>query len=305
MKLKYCTLAVALAATLALSACKDKEAQVEQGATAAIAATAESPHAAIEAVAQSLRAGNLKAILEATVPPARMVQVRGEWLEEMKSKPITDEDRTKFAEQMDKLTAADAEEKMWAELEPTFNEKKAEVQMQMPMMIGFGRGMLASTIEQNAELSAQQKAQSVAALDAFVGWAQNANFMDADLAKKSIGIVCATARELDVKTLDALHALDFDQALAKGDIAFTGLKKLLDVYGLSMNQTFESVKAETVTQKGDDAKVKVNFNLLGKPLDYEADMVHYEGRWYGKEILSELQKNAQGGEVADGAESNG
>jgi hypothetical protein len=307
MNLKFRSLVLALAAALALSACKDKEEQAAAGAEAAIAATATSPEAAVAVAAKNMRAGNLKAMVEASVPPQYLEHVRGKWTAKMGEEPITEEDRAEFLENVGRFTAPDAEKKLWAELEPQLTEKKAEIDMQMPMMIGIGRGILASGVQQREDLNEAQKTQALATVDAFAKWAETAKFTDPDLAQKSIGIVCSTARELDLKTLDDLRAMSFDQALAKGDIALAGVKKLFDVYGFSLDQVFDSVKTELVSQTGDDAKVKVNFQMFGQPLDFETEMTKFEGRWYGKESLTNLQKEIAGGSVAAAKdpESNG
>ncbi len=307
MNLKFRSVVLALAAALALSACKDKEEQAAQGAQAAIAATAASPEAAITSAAKNLRAGNLKAIVEASVPPQYLEQVRGKWLAKMNEEPITDEARAEFKENIERFTTPDAEKKLWAELEPQLTQKHTEIAMQMPMMIGIGRGVLASGVQQREDLNEAQKQQAMAAIDAFAKWAETAKFTDSALAQKSIGIVCATARQLELTTLDEMRALDFDQALAKGDIAFNGFKQLLEVYGFSIDQMLDSVKPQIVSNDGQAAKVKVNFQMFGQPLDFETDMVQFEGRWYGKESLSNIQKEAAAGSVAkaDNAESNG
>jgi hypothetical protein len=298
MNLKFCSLALALAAALALTGCKDKEEQAAAGAEAAIAATATSPEAAVAVAAKNLRAGNLKAVVEASVPPQFLEHVRGKWTAKMSEDPITDEDRAEFAENLARFTAPDAEQKMWAELEPQLTQKKAEIDMQMPMMIGIGRGILASGVQQREDLNEAQKTQALAAVDAFAKWAETAKFTDPALAQKSIGIVCAAAREMELKSLDEVHAMSFEQALAKGDIALAGVKKLFDVYGFSLDQVFDSVKTELVAQTGDDAKVKVNFQMFGQPLDFETEMTKFEGRWYGKDSLTNLQKEIAGGSVA-------
>ncbi|MDZ4813907.1 MAG: hypothetical protein SGI99_15035 [Pseudomonadota bacterium] len=305
MNLKFCSLALALAATLLLPACKDKEEQAAQDAKAAIAATGASPQAAVAVAAKSLRAGNLKAIVEASVPPQYLEQVRGKWLAKMHEEPITDVDRAEFKQNLERFTAADAEQKMWAEIEPQFTQKQAEIKMQMPMFIGIGRGVLASGVQQREELNEAQKQQALAAVDAFAKWAETANFTDPELAKKSIGIFCSSAREMNLQSLDEVRAMSFDQVLVKGDIAFAGVKKVFDLYGFSLDQVFDSVDTQLISQTADAAKVKVNFQMFGQPLDFETDMVKFDGRWYGKDALSKLQKEAADDKIAAAKVSQG
>jgi len=311
MNLKLTSLTLAMLVALSLSGCSSKEEQAakqaDSAAKAAVAASATSPQAAIESTAKNMRAGNLQAIVESTVPPQYLEQVRAKWTAKMQAEPITDADRAEFKTSLEKFTAPDAEQKMWAELEPVLTQKRAEIEAQKPMMIGIGRGVLASGVQQREDLNEGQKQQVLAAVDAFAKWAESAQFTDPALAQKSIGVMCKTARELDLQSLDAVHALSFEQALAKGDIAFRGVKQLLDVYGFSLDQVFDSVKTELVSNAGDSAKVKVSYQMLGQPLDFETDMVRFDGRWYGKESLNNLQKEAAEGKLAadKGPEANG
>ena len=99
--------------------------------------------------------------------------------------------------------------------------------------------------------------------------------------------------------------MSFDQVLAKGDIAFAGVKKVFDVYGFSLDQVFDSVDTQLISQTADAAKVKVNFQMFGQPLDFETDMVKFDGRWYGKDALGKLQKEAADDKIAAAKVSQG
>ena len=103
--------------------------------------------------------------------------------------------------------------------------------------------------------------------------------------------------------LDAAFRLQFLLC----DVTNKGLKRLLEVYGFSVDQILDSVKPTVVSNDGTNAKVKVSFQMLGTPLDFESDMVQYEGRWYGKESLANIQKDAAAGSAAqvEGASGNG
>ena len=76
---------------------------------------------------------------------------------------------------------------------------------------------------------------------------EKADITDEGKLKKAIGILCRTARDVDLKTLDQFAALDFYQLLDKGDIAVGGLKDMLDVYGMDIDKFLNSVEAKTVT----------------------------------------------------------
>lgn len=302
MKLKSGALVLIFIATVALTACKSEEeqaaAKASAGIKAAVAASAESPAAAVAVGAKNLRENNFKALVEASVPPEYLAQLRSKWTAKLNEEPITDAKRAEFKTDMEKLTSADAEAKLWAEFEPKLTKLKTESAAQMPMAVGIGRGVLVSAVQQNEDLSEPQKQQAVKAINAFATWAESAPFTDPALAKKAIGIVCQTARELKFASLDEVRALNFDQALAKGDVAFKGLKQVLELYGLSINQTLDSVKTSLVSETGDQAKVKVSYTLLATALDFETEMVRYQGRWYGADGLRKMQKEAAESAVA-------
>ena len=302
MNLKSGVFALALATTMALSACQSEEqqaaAKANAGVQAAVAASAESPAAAVAVGARNLRENNLKALVDASVPPEYLAQLHGKWTAKLNEAPITDAKRAEFKADMDKLTAVDAEKKLWQEMAPKLAKLKAESAAQMPMVVGIGRGVLVSAVQQNEDLNEPQKQQAVKAINAFATWAESAQFTDPVLAQKALGVVCQTARELKFASLDEVRALTFDQALAKGDIAFKGLKQVFELYGLSIDQTLDSVKAVLVSETGDQAKVKVSYTLLATPLEFESEMVRYQGRWYGADGLRKMQKEAAESAVA-------
>ena len=82
--------------------------------------------------------------------------------------------------------------------------------------------------------------------------------------------------------------MDFDTAMRKGQVAFLGLKKILVVYGLSIDDTLDSVKPTVISATDDTAKVKVDFTLLGKPMSATSEMIRMDDHWYSKETIEKL-----------------
>jgi hypothetical protein len=254
-----------------------------------IAETA-TPQGTIQAAVKTLKANDLKGLIESQVPPADLAKIKADFKKDMDEKPPTEKDRQKFAENMSKLTAPDAEAKLMAELEPQLAKMDTQLAQQMPMYVGLGRGLLVGAIQENKELTETQKAEAIKSIDALAKWAETTKFTDRERAKRAIAAVVSTARALGMKNLDELRALSFEQALDKGGIAIKGLKQALDAYGFSIDQTLDSVKAETVSQTGDTAKVRVSYVFLGAPISYETEMVKIDDRWYGKQTVEQLRK---------------
>lgn len=286
---RFASLASASLLALALAACGDKD-QAAGTAEAPVASVPSTPVEVVEQSADYLKDGNLLAVVQLSVPPAEFERMKARWTEEKAKEPATEEERQEFAEMMAKLTAPDAEEALMAEFEPHLAKYDAEMAAQMPLMIGMGRGFAVQAIEENKEFTPEQKQQATQTLDAVAKWLGETNFSDRERARQAVQTAVETARAVEVKTLDELHALEFEQMLQKAGIAFAGTKDLLAVYGLDLDQTFDSVASELVSEEGDNAVVKVNYQLFGQPLSFQTEMVRVDGRWYGKDTVEQLKR---------------
>jgi hypothetical protein len=270
-----------LSALVALAACQQKPAAVPDTVT---------PDASVRAAVAGLKTGDLKTLVNSQVPPAELERLRAEWKVERASKPITDADRKQFAETMASLTAPNAETELYKKLDPQLQKMEGELAVQLPGWIDLGRNILDATIKANKDLNEAQKQEAMKSVDAIAHWAESVKFTDREQAKRTIAVVCRTARELNLKTLDETRALEFDQAVDKFAIVFRGLKEILSNYGLSVDRVLDTVKTQTVAQTGDSAKVAVSYQLLDAPIRYETELTRIDGHWYGKEMLDRLHK---------------
>ena len=102
-----------------------------------------------------------------------------------------------------------------------------------------------------------------------------------------IGILCRTARKLDLDSLTELHQMSFDQALAKGDLLLAGLKDIVAVYGLEVDDFLDSFEATTLSENGNEAVVAMSYEFLGTRHTTQAEMEKIGGRWFRKEAPKE------------------
>lgn len=289
MSTKFARVALAAALGFALVGCgKDEPPAAPPPAVAAKAAA--TPDGAILASVGHLKTGNIDGLMQSVLPPDEYAKAKADYSKDMNKEPASEEDKAKFAENMAKLTAPDAEAQLWTELEPKLKELDAQMAQQMPMMVAMGKGVIQSSIQQNQELTDAQKQQASQAIDALGNWVTTAKFTDPGLAQKSIKIVCDTARKINLKTLDEARALSYEQAMSKVGVAYLGIKDVLALYGFSIDQTLDSIKAETISSDANAAKVKISYTLLNTPLTAESDLVKVGERWYGKEMLESLKK---------------
>ncbi|MBN8728419.1 MAG: hypothetical protein J0H15_12055 [Xanthomonadales bacterium] len=281
--------AVLLASLLfAVSACGEKT--PEQAA--APAAQASTPDGAILRSAQLLKNDDIQGLIRHAMPPADYERTRAEWTRDVNSTPVTDEDRQKFAETMQKLTAPGAEEALFAEIEPQLRAFDAEYQQQMPMYVAMGTGWLQGMVQESKDLSPEARQQAIAAIAAMGEWVRKTRFTDPASVKQIIAILVRAAREVDVHTLEQARALGFEQSVDKMRITVRALKDALAVYGLSVDRTLESVKAEALSNDGNTAKVLVSYTLFDTPLTGEMEMVNVDGRWYDKDTIDKLRAQA-------------
>lgn len=275
-----------LAATVALAACHHQNAaDVSGGST---------PEAAVQESVQLIKDGNFSGFWKHALPPADYTQMRADWSQlHLEHRPITAEERVRFTETMQKLTAPNAETDLYTELQPKLVQMQKQYQDQIPVMIGVGQAIASTGIAQSKTLTEAQKKQANDVLAALLPWAQKAPWFDQAKAKQAVGVVVGTARQVDLKSPDELRTLDFDTAMKKYAEVFGGFKQLLAIYGLSIDDTLDSVKATTVNITHGHAHVQVSYTLLGKSLSTDTQMELVNGRWYNEALLQRVQKAHQ------------
>lgn len=257
-------------------------------------ASGDAPDQAILASAKLARQGDIAALLEHVLPPADFARIKAEWNDRKQDAEVSEEDRARFASAMEKLTAPNAVDTIYAEIEPDLRQFDAQYKQQLPTMVAMGQGYVQGLVQQNTTLSAAEKEQATAAIKAIAEWVQKTPFTDAAKVKQAIGHLADAARGLGLKTLDEARALDFEQSAPKLKIAVNGLKQVLDVYGFSLDRTLDSIKTEVLSNDGTNARVKVSYTLLDTPLSTETEMVKIDGRWYGKDTIEKLKQRSAG-----------
>ena len=275
-----------LFAVLLLSACHGKDDPTQPGGS--------TPEAALRSSVELLKAGDLNGLWKHALPPVDYANMRADWNRHDPNRPpVSAEDRATFDEQVRKFTAPDAENKLDAELQPKLAAMKQKYSDQLPVLISVGEALVKNSLAQNRKLTNTQKTQLDGVLDALAPWAQKASWFDQAKAHQAIGVAVATARKLDLKSPEQLRAMDFDAAMGKYSTGYIGLKQLLAIYGLSLDDTFDSIKLTPVSSSDGRAVVKIDYILLGKPLSAESTLVQQDGRWYSEDMLANVRRSHQ------------
>ena len=275
-----------LFAALLLGACHAKDDPTKSGGS--------SPVAAVQSSVDLVKAGDFSNLWKHALPPADYANLRADWSRhEQDQRPITDEDRAKFSQSMQQLTAPDAENTLYAQLQPKLAAMEQQYKDQLPVLISVGEALAKNAIAQNKQLAPTQKTQVNAALDVITPWAQQAPWFDQAKAKQAIGVAVTTARKLDLKSPEQMRTMDFDTVMGKYSIGYGGIKQVLAIYGLSVDDALNSVKLSEMSNSNGHAVVKIDYTLLGKPLSTESKLVQENGRWYSEDMLDNVRKSHQ------------
>lgn len=287
MRSRFLRHAFLFAATaLLLCACHGKEEASQPGGS--------TPEAALQRSIGLFKAGDFQGMWKQSLPPADYANMRADWSHQQQQVPaISKEDRSKFTETMKRLTGKDAEKTMFAELQPRLVSMEQQYRDQLPVLISVAGAMAKAQVTQNQNLSSAQKTQVNSVLDALAPWAQKTPWLDQDRAKQAVDVVVATARKLNLKNPEQLHTMDFDSTMGKYAIGYAGLKQLLAIYGLSVDDTLDSIKFTPVSSSNGHAVVKIDYTLLSKPLTTESNLVEQDGRWYSEDMLKQARASHQ------------
>lgn len=273
-----------LFAAVLLGACHGKDDAAQPGGS--------TPEAALQASVDLLKGGDFNGLWKHMLPPADYANLRADWqLQQQDAQPISAEDRARFNEVVQKLTGPDAENRLYAELQPKLTAMEQQYKDQWPVLISVGDAMLKSAVAQSRTLSETQKIQAGGVLEVLLPWARQTPWFDQARAKQAVAVAVATARKLDLKSPEQMRAMDFDASMGRYAIAWGGLKQLLAIYGLSVDDTLDSVRLTPVSSSNGHAVVKVDYTLLGKPLSTESKLVQENGRWYSEDLLQNARQS--------------
>ncbi|RDS84037.1 hypothetical protein [Dyella psychrodurans] len=280
MRFQTLSCSLLLLATLLLVACHNKE-------QASTAPGGDTPEAAVQQSVTLIKNGDFAGFWKEGLPPADYANLRTDWTHQRPDqKPITDEDRARFATAVQQLTEPNAETKLYQQLQPKLAQMEQQYHDQLPVMIGIGQAILSTGIAQNKTMTENQKQQARDVLNVLLPWAQQTPWFDQGKAKQAVGVVVATTRQLNLKSPDQLQNMDFDSAMKEYSTAYGGIKQLFVIYGLSVDDTLNSVKVSTQSVDHDHATVKIDYTLLGKPLSTQSQLVQVDGRWYSQDLVN-------------------
>lgn len=231
--------------------------------------------------------GEFDALMRNRLPPADYTAWRGEWdTARTHAAPPTTAQQKQFAAIMAMLTQPDAEAKLAKRVQPELPKMTGGRNGSLPIASGILEAAGKQMIAASPQLGPSQKSLAAAGLDVLIGWARTTDFSSPRKARKAIDIVCATARELHVKTLEEWRALDYAQSMRAYGTIWNGLEAVLAVYDLDIAKSLDDARISAVSVAGDHATVKLAMSLAGHPLAAEWPMQKEGNHWYDAALLT-------------------
>lgn len=259
---------------------------------AAITSGGDSPEAAVRQSIALIRAGDFGGFWQHALPPPDYTMLRTDWRRLRAAEaPLPDAERERVDETLTLLAAPDAATALDARLQPWLAQAQARYADQLPLLVGIGRALATSAIADTADLSDAQRHDATALVEALGPWAQQAPWFDPDKARQATAVAVATARKLGLRDAESLRAMDFDQAMRSYATAFDGLKQLLGLYGLPLDEALASARVVPLDYHPPYARVRIEYRLLGTALSMESTLVQQEGRWYDQDLLDRVRRS--------------
>jgi hypothetical protein len=247
-----------------------------------------------KAVATNLRltaTGDFDGLMKNRLPAADYARWREEW-EQAHAQPLPAPvaQQKQFAAIMQMLTEPGAEAKLTKRLQPELSTLRGDKNAPAPIFAGIVEAAGKQMIEESPQLGPAQQKLATEVLTTLIGWARTTDFSDPKKAQKAIDLVCATARQLHVQTLEQWRALDYASTMRNYGILWNGLESLLDIYGLDVAKSLTGADVQNGASNGTHATVKLEMSLAGKTLSGEWPMVKEAGHWYDAALLAAWRK---------------
>ena len=235
------------------------------------------PDGAFMASVAAMKSNDLKSLIKNSLSQEQYNELVTEF-ENNKTGDFSEADKAQFAQTVTMLTSDGAEETLYAMVEPQLEQARA----MLPMMLMMGKDQILQGIKENPMLPEAQRDSAATVVGAAMDWMGENDILSEDKTKAAISALVNTAKELDMKSLDEVQNMSFDQALDKGSIAFGGVKNVLGAYGISMDDMLNSVEVDTVDVEGDKASMVVTFEVFGESVSQVMNMIKKDGVWIGE-----------------------
>jgi hypothetical protein len=239
------------------------------------------PVAAVKGLAKALRDDDLLRYSQLSMPPELRKRVEERWHQRLAvAAPPTEAQQKDYARWMQRLTAPDAEAKLYARYDRRMKKFEGELGAQWPLMQATGTIFLNGLIKANDKLSEGEKAHARAVGGALLSWLKPEMVSDRERAKQAIAVLTQTARAVELPTLADTRKLELDESLEKGSELLKAGKRIARIYGLDLDASLAGVEARVLSAQGEQAIMEVSYPVFGQTVRFEMELLRRNGRWY-------------------------
>lgn len=244
------------------------------------------PVAAVAGMAKAIKDDDLARYSRLSMPPELHRRMEQRWRARLDAVPPPSAAQQRdYSRWMQRLTDSRAEKNLYRDFDAKLRKIESELGAQWPLMQATGGIFINGLIKSNEKLGPAEKAHAKAVGSALLDWLTPATLTDRGKARQAIAILAATARSLDLPTLQHTRRLEMIPALEKGGQVLKGLKRVGRVYGIDADAALAGVQTRLLSAQGELAKMEVSYPLLGKTVSFEMQLIRRDGRWYSADAV--------------------
>lgn len=240
----------------------------------------EGPTAPMANTISALRDNDLAALMNSMAPEAEIEKAREEW---KNKKPMSDVEKAQFDGQLAMFISSDAKSTLSTMLEGQVAPLREGFDEQLEGAVGFAGMFLGG-------MAGDQRDEVMETLNVMAEHLKGADVLGKENLEKVVGIAVDTVKATGIESAADLEALSFDDAIDKGGLVLGGVKDVLGVYGIDIDETLDSSTFEVVSEDAEagTATVEWTMTFLGKEQTGTANVVKHEGMWLPAEVVAAL-----------------
>lgn len=262
---------------------------------------ADSPSASVTDLIAHLRQDDLPGLARSALPAELHAEVEAAWKDGRSRWPLTElplDER--IPKMLGALTEAGAEQKLQQSFRQQLSGQTRAMQDAARGLGVFGKEYLGR--EGHYNLSQRQHYTQL--IDVFSSWAAGAPLGEAGRGRQSIGLLVKAAEQGGIKSDEDFSRLGLAASLEGLTPLYAAMKQVLNLYGLDVDATLASVRVETVSENGDEAELRVSYELAGRPVKTVMQAARVDGRWYLADYLQAARASLAGKNTAETSEES-
>ncbi len=261
---------------------------------------AAEPVAAVQAMALRLAEDDLVGYAKLSVPPSQYQRLQQAWAEGRSQWPLTE---LPLGDQLLPMLAALRTPNAGAELQRSFDRQLAgqagAVRQAAQSMGNFG----VQYLRHQKGYTPGQQAHYIALVETLASWAQGAPISDRARARSTIAALVGAAGKVGFDDEAGLQAAGMEGSLQQLAPFIHTLKAVLGSYGLGVDDALRSVRGELLSVEGDNALVRLHYDLAGREMTLQLPLSRREGHWYLTRTLADTDALLRKADAARAAAS--